>query len=234
MPPSPQRPPTPPRFPQPDDARAPVWRYMDLAKFIGLLDERRLHLTRLDHLDDPFEGTPVGPDAPSPGEARAHGRVRRAVYVSSWYLGEHESEAMWRLYCPGGQGVALRTSYARLADTAAAQPDTWVGMVRYLDYDAARLPERDLLAPVMHKRIAFAHEREVRIVAVRPEALDDGRPGPSGVELEWDPAAMVDEVYIDPYAEAYFAGAVRAVVRRMAPTLEPRLVWSRMQVAPLL
>jgi hypothetical protein len=29
---------------------------MDLAKLIGLLDSRRLHLTRLDRMEDPLEG----------------------------------------------------------------------------------------------------------------------------------------------------------------------------------
>jgi hypothetical protein len=44
---------------------------------------------------------------------------------------------------------------------------------------------------------------------------------------------MVAEVYVDPYAEAYFARAVRVIVRQMAPALAPRIVWSRLHVAPL-
>lgn len=230
-----------PSFPQPEDPDALVWRYMDLAKFIVLLDGHRLHLTRLDRMYDPYEGAPTraiedDPDAPPLEELRdiLH-RARRATYINAWYLGEHESEAMWRLYCRGGQGVALQTRYARLVETAAAHPDFYVGQVRYIDYDTERFPEADLFSPLMHKRIAFAHEREVRLVAVLPAALDSANPpGPAGIDIEWDPEAMVECVFIDPYADGYFAKAVEAVVEHLAPRLAEHVVWSRMRVAPLL
>ena len=38
--------------PSPDDM---LWRFMDLAKFISLLKERALYLTRIDQFSDPFE-----------------------------------------------------------------------------------------------------------------------------------------------------------------------------------
>ena len=38
----------------PDDT--PLWRYMDLAKFVALLDQKGLYFPRADTLEDPFEG----------------------------------------------------------------------------------------------------------------------------------------------------------------------------------
>lgn len=35
---------------------AKLWRYMDLAKFLSLLDESSLYFTRIDHFNDPYEG----------------------------------------------------------------------------------------------------------------------------------------------------------------------------------
>lgn len=40
-------------IPEPD---AKLWRYMDLAKFLSLLESNSLFFTRLDHFVDPFEG----------------------------------------------------------------------------------------------------------------------------------------------------------------------------------
>lgn len=40
-------------IPAPD---AKLWRYMDLAKFLSLLESCSLFFTRLDHFQDPFEG----------------------------------------------------------------------------------------------------------------------------------------------------------------------------------
>lgn len=36
----------------------PIWRYVDFAKFVDLLERRQLHFARLDQLGDPFEGAP--------------------------------------------------------------------------------------------------------------------------------------------------------------------------------
>lgn len=47
-----------PEFSPPDSPNAKIWRYMDLAKFLSLLDRRCLFFSRLDRLSefDPFEG----------------------------------------------------------------------------------------------------------------------------------------------------------------------------------
>ena len=41
------------KIPEPS---AKLWRYMDLAKFLSLLDESSLYFTRIDHFNDPYEG----------------------------------------------------------------------------------------------------------------------------------------------------------------------------------
>lgn len=41
------------KIPEPS---AKLWRYMDLAKFLSLLDESSLYFTRIDHFNDSYEG----------------------------------------------------------------------------------------------------------------------------------------------------------------------------------
>lgn len=45
-----------PEIPFPTDEKAVIWRFMDFAAFIDLLDSSSLHFSRLDALGDPFEG----------------------------------------------------------------------------------------------------------------------------------------------------------------------------------
>jgi hypothetical protein len=45
-----------PDIPFPADDKAVIWRFMDFAAFIDFLDSSCLHFSRLDALDDPFEG----------------------------------------------------------------------------------------------------------------------------------------------------------------------------------
>src|SRR5690242_3376851 len=104
-------------FQQPADPSTKVWRYMDLPKLISLLADRTLYFSRLDLLRDTHEGsTPkrmvetrdavmrqvgAGQHINSASDSRKEWRT--TAFVSCWHLGNHESEAMWRLYCPGDQ-----------------------------------------------------------------------------------------------------------------------------------
>jgi hypothetical protein len=46
-----------PFFQTPENKDAKIWRYMDIAKFLSLLNNQALHFTRSDLLDDRFEGS---------------------------------------------------------------------------------------------------------------------------------------------------------------------------------
>src|SRR4051794_7973394 len=48
-------------FQTPEDIDTPIWRYMDLPKFLSLIRESNLHFTQLDRFADAFEGAmPLG------------------------------------------------------------------------------------------------------------------------------------------------------------------------------
>ncbi len=46
-----------PVFKAPDNPEIPIWRYMDFAKFVDMLENDGLFMCRADKLGDPFEGT---------------------------------------------------------------------------------------------------------------------------------------------------------------------------------
>ena len=106
----------------------PVWRYLTLAKLISLLSEGAFYFSRADLLGDPHEGTISAQNAANirtqfcdPGRPNLIVKVRRMwklfTYVSCLHLNETESEAMWRVYCPTNEGVALKTTYGKLAQS---------------------------------------------------------------------------------------------------------------------
>ena len=41
----------------PEDLSSKIWRYVDLPKFLSLLEGASLYLARADRLGDPFEGS---------------------------------------------------------------------------------------------------------------------------------------------------------------------------------
>ncbi len=47
----------PPAFTPPDNVDVKLWRYMDLTRFVSMLEEKGVLFTRADLFDDKFEGT---------------------------------------------------------------------------------------------------------------------------------------------------------------------------------
>ena len=218
---------------------------MSLPKLISLIRSNELQLIRLDNFTDPYEGsttarTAAGIDAflkqmSPPGGYHEmfdiYRKNRKSMFVSCWHANEHESEAMWRLYGASDGGIAIQSTYAKLVESIAEQPDLYIGLVSYADYRTASFPDANVFYPVMHKRLSFAHEREVRLVRMSV-APQDGET-PAMLVLPWNVEAYCENVYVDPYAPAYYFEALRAVLETMAPPLLPRLQWSQMKADPV-
>lgn len=241
-----------PCFPQPDDPASKVWRYMDLAKLVRLLADESLHLARLDLLGDPHEGSlpfpnheaniefwkSQGQPAFAQFQSRTNLALREVTYVSCWTLGNEESEAMWKLYCGERQGVAIQTTYEKLA-AAVSQPGMFIGRISYIDFEHTPIPVGNMYYAPMHKRLAFQHESEVRIVNVLMDQattyfgeVEYKKNPPIDTTLKVDVETLIDSIYIHPYAPEWFESSVRSVVRAIAPALEPKLKWSRIKSAP--
>jgi len=236
-----------PCFPQPSAGTTRVWRYLDLAKLVWLLERKQLYLSRLDLLNDPHEGSipslavlvreqqcrELGAEHAIPQIAALNERNRFFTYVSCWHLGNAESEAMWRLYCGDNSGVAIQTTYAALVRSLESDPHCYIGTVTYIDYEIGAFPQTNVYYPMMHKRASFAHEQEVRIIKSDMKAWDTpGQIGEPGIAIPWDPSASVDAIYVNPYAPEFYRDVVQSVVRQFAPALTDRVQWSAMRAAP--
>jgi hypothetical protein len=222
---------------------------MDLAKFIWLLKEKRLFLSCLDKLGDPYEGSHTVKTIQAIEEflssrdhkdgwmkiAELHRRARAEIYVCCWHEGAHESEAMWRLYSQNANGIAIQLTYGELVKSIENCHEVYIGRIRYIDYSQEWFPDANIYHPIMHKRIAFSHEREVRMVCRFSDQQYDpvtGKGTLSSISVPWDPARWVSKVYIHPYAPEYFFDAVNAVIDAMMPCIRSRVVWSQMRELP--
>jgi hypothetical protein len=235
-------------FPQPFDTSIKVWRYLDLPKFLWLIEKRKLYLTRLDLLNDPHEGSTPRRVAEmrdeflrEQGAEKIVGQIseinrltRQSVFVSCWQYGSTESEAMWRLYCPNDQGVAIQTTYKKLVDSIDEYPQLYIGGVTYIDYETEGFPTGNMFYPVMHKRVSFAHEQEVRIVKTDSLYWGIGNPKvpPLGISVDWNPATCIESVYVNPYAAEYYYEVVCSIVEHFIPELRERIFWSSMRAEP--
>ena len=74
---------------------------------------------------------------------------------------------MWAQYVPSGHGVAIQSTFDRLASVLPRDEPyeggflLYLGLVRYLDYTTDTVPEGNAYAPFIYKRKSFEHEREL-------------------------------------------------------------------------
>ena len=97
-----------------------------------MLQKKRLWLTRADLLGDKWEVTLHGPQANTvmtkrpvqytveevrERASRIIKKLRTTTFVNCWTASEHESHALWKIYCPSSEGVAIQTTLARLTES---------------------------------------------------------------------------------------------------------------------
>ena len=166
-------------------------RYMDFAKFIRLIHNKKLHFPRADCFDDKYEGyyTKQLYEMSKNSTIEANGKssskglyelteiIRKSSYVSCWMKSQHESMAHWDIYGEKNS-VAIKTSVGELKKQLN-KPSANIGIytlmnkeivsVKYIDHHAidnklAKELLTNLISPLKHKNLAFKYEEEVRAI----------------------------------------------------------------------
>ncbi len=221
-----------------------MWRYMTFSRFLWLLQRKQLWLSRADLLGDPWEMALAGdqlqhviqrhppPHLPLNGEPiesameramRIIPQWRRTTFVNCWRASEHESHALWRIYCGATEGVALETNYDKLV---ASLNGPALYQVSYESPgNAKRTPTREDL--ITKKRPAFEYEQEFRILLTKEAASEE-----SGLPIDWNPEEHLVGIRVHPEADTSFMQAVAAAIADYAPALKDCVIWSDMREPP--
>ena len=201
---------------------------MTFAKFMSLLVKRSLWFSRIDKFDDPFEGKypketilRYGPP-PLNDNITDVENARQWMYANCWYISDHESAAMWQLYSSSNEAIALQSTYELLH--LNLPENSYVGEIQYIDFERDFIDILNMFTPFMHKRLSFAHERELRaliedfetpsIPTDRPDTFehDYEMVNPlAGIEVTVDIHHLVERIYVAPTAQPWFKGVVRRV-----------------------
>jgi hypothetical protein len=161
-----------------------IWRYMDVARFLALIYEKKIYFPRLHELDDPWEGARSHSDPTFSRDPEYAGlaaqEFNRHPLISCWHENEVESVAMWKLYVSGREGVAIKTTIARLGRFASADRELKIGRVEYREIDdSGDWPKAlhfeygvytgykgviNAERALFRKNKGYGHEREVRAI----------------------------------------------------------------------
>jgi hypothetical protein len=177
-----------------------IWRYMNLAKFISILDTKSLYFTRLDRFDDRHEGALSAPaferavaeslaimkaHEPFPVteddareraalvEATGTKRKQESILANCWHRNAVESAAMWTKY--GSEGVAIRSTIGALYECTRhyRNPGVMIQFVNYVDHDTHDFDAEEAFL--------FKH----RLLRIRTRSSDSDSLGPRKDWPDW-------------------------------------------------
>lgn len=156
-----------------------IWRYMDLPKFLQMLEQGGLYFATLSEFADKWEAV-LGREltqsiathfgGASGSVIQLFQEFSKHTAVNCWYQGDGESIAMWELYTSTEYGVAIKSTVGDLMRALSVyEKEVFIGSVRYEDHTAP--PTQTLAQPkitpyqaILQKRTCYRHECELRVI----------------------------------------------------------------------
>lgn len=147
---------------------------------------------------------------------------REVTFINSWHCQEYESAAMWVQYLKSQEGIAVQSTYTRLAKCFDKYEDfkVRIGLIKYIDYETEEIPEGNLFAPVLTKRRSFEHERELRAVIW---TMDEGKNAwgannrfqkERGIYVPVDLNTLIERISVAPTAPPWIRDLVASITTR--------------------
>lgn len=171
-----------------------VWRYMPISKFVSLLTFQALWFSKLNILQDQFEGKMPAPTKTMMNElhhemkknfpAEQHWQFdemtsrneedsRELLVVSCWFLCETESSRMWEEYGVSDDAVAIKSTVKKLRENIGVPQDshaTHMGRVKYIDHQnhimSAYEASQGIERCFLKDEKKYGHEKELRIATL--------------------------------------------------------------------
>jgi hypothetical protein len=213
-----------------------VWRYMDFARFVSLLDSRTLFFGSAKIMRDPWEGAFGSGSSVDPGYLQylEQMQTREMMYMSCWSVGEVESAGLWDLYQSGSMGVALKSTWGRLTSSLRTRRYIVGGAIEYIDHASTEIDPSNIFNTYVYKRRQFEYEREARLLhwaGAEREGSDQLRDGEvksiplselirPGIPIKVDLETLVESVYVAPNAQPWVAELVKSVIAKYGHDFE--------------
>lgn len=189
-----------------------LWRYMDLWKFLKLINSSKLYFPNLQDLGDQNEGKiPVDFFNWMIEQDKKNGKIDEFPYVykkwmdkhmsnravvNSWSAYDDESFALWKMYAKDKLGVAIKTDIDNLIKAFKDTEETiYISDVNYLDIEKRNYKLGSPFNNYITKNKYYEFESEVRCLILLEEKDDK-----DAKEIKVNLNNIIKEVYLSPFA----------------------------------
>ncbi|MGL1889093.1 MAG: DUF2971 domain-containing protein [Reichenbachiella sp.] len=214
-----------------------IWRYMDFTKLVSLLESNSLFFCRADKFQDPYEGhIRIKRNGEFEDLIDFQKETKEYYFLNCWHMNEAQSDAMWKIYLPTNNGIAIKSKVKKLKSALeTASENVFISQVEYRDFDKTNLykllqeeqnqiPESNgrgaSMSPFSYKRKCFEHEKELRAIYIDmpiPHAVKGGSPKTNLTKfknISIDINELIESITVAPFADAWFKELVENVLKR--------------------
>lgn len=215
------------------DKDAILWRYMDIAKFVSMLEQKAIWLARADTFGDKHEGRfPVEmlecidkayenlPKSDNPQVKNSNDfqdYLVKNTFISCWHHNHEENMVMWEIYGRSANAVAIQTTVKDIRKNTNPSGLSGHALIfKDVVYKNADEISGTLLYGdcFFRKRRHFSFEKEVRISLDTYSSLDPTKDTPPGYKLPVCLNGMINQVIIHPDSPKWFYDVVDSITKR--------------------
>jgi hypothetical protein len=201
-----------------------VYRTLSVERLFQMFEEKINVVVRPSLWDDTFENLALSSVFDANGTTGTFS-FKDDLYGQCWTL-HTASDAIWRIYSNGTDGVRIRTTAGKLFDSLSADErlgsagETHLGRVQYLSDTKLRkyadehfvqstLCSETIAQTLTIKRRAFSHEKEVRLIYHSDRPHDE-----KVLRYKIDPHALIDQIMLHPQLARVDAERLKSRIKR--------------------
>jgi hypothetical protein len=204
-----------PRITTPE-ADTVLWRYMDLWKFLDLVESNSIFLSRADLFEDKYEGLIANKKVQELDEKHklkelndfSENTLKKCTYISSWNGEKDETYPLWKIYTDYRNAISIKTSINNLIKSLETEIEStqFIGKVNYVDFNSPNYVFRaNTFQFFLEKRDYFKFENETRIITeLQYNGFEELLKLPTGIRIKVNLNTLIEEIKIAPLGDENF------------------------------
>ncbi len=195
-----------------------IWKYMDLWKFLDIVDNEQLYCSRADTFEDKFEGRIPNKNIRNLEENHPLKQIddfsdfslKKQTFLSCWSCEQDETYPLWKIYSNYRSAIAIQTTVGDLIKSISIDPnEQFIGKVNYVNPTGPYTFSGNTFQFFFEKRSYFQFEKEVRLLTeIQSKNHDELLKLPFGTTINIDPKVLINSIYLAPLADVNFKNLI--------------------------
>ena len=186
-----------------------IWKYMDLPKFLDLLENEHLYFCNVRILTDLYECS--FPEWQK--RTKQLNVIKDLVFVNCWSISNQEDFALWKVYSNNNEyGVAIKTTVGKLKSCLQHSEPYSIPTIRFNKVIYSdNLKDMSLKSAVCTKKPFYSYEKELRLWL---RAIEETDIFSKGLTVNLNINQLIEGIYRSPFMPEWFYSNFKRIVAK--------------------